>query len=44
MREIIPKHGKDALPDDAREYTNTSKMLKKPEAIRPTSLSEHQMM
>ena len=41
MREIIPKlFGKDALPDDVREYTNTSKNAQEAhEAIRPTSLS-----
>ncbi len=41
MRKIIPKlFGKDSLPDNVREYANTSKNAQEAhEAIRPTSLS-----
>ena len=41
MRKLIPKlFGEDSLPDNVREYSNTSKNAQEAhEAIRPTSLS-----
>ena len=41
IRQIIPKlYGKDALPEEKRQYSNTSKNAQEAhEAIRPTSLA-----